>query len=124
MASFRFNGDNRAEVFTLDSPAHADDLYRYRGDPVPRERPLFQGDVFKDVEIPGLDDGPGYGMVVTHPCTMRNNGLVRDRLLVGRVSQGAEVPLPWEGNYKIMPLPGLVPGDQRHWRLTFDEVGV
>ncbi len=58
----------------LESPESAEELYRYRGRDVVLARPIFQGDVFEHVEIPGLDDGPGLAMVMTHPCTMRGKG--------------------------------------------------
>lgn len=45
----------------------------------------MQGDAFGGVEIPGLDDGPGLAMVLTHACSMRQGPQLRPRLLLGRV---------------------------------------
>ena len=109
----------------LESPDRAEELYRYRRDDVVRARPIFQGDVFEHVEIPGLDDGQALAMVITHPCAMRGKGgLLRPRLLMGRVSPSAPMKLPWKGNYRLLPLPELIPGiKDGHWALNFEEIG-
>lgn len=109
----------------LESPESADELYRYRGQDVVRARPVFQGDVFDHIEIPGLDDGPGLAMVVTHPCTMRGKGgLLRPRLLMGRVSPTGTAKLPWEGNFRSLPLPALIPSNSGgHWASNFEDIG-
>jgi len=64
-------------------------------------------------------------MVVTHPCTMRGKGgLLRPRLLMGRVSPTGTVKLPWEGNFKSLPLPALIPSHSGgHWALNFEDIG-
>jgi len=112
-------------VAELESPDSPEELYRYRGRDVVRARPVFQGDVFEHIEIPGLDDGPGLAMVITHPCTMRSKGgLLRPRLLIGRVSPTDAMRLPWVGNYRLFPLPDLVPGlEGGHWALNFEDIG-
>lgn len=108
----------------LESPETPEELYRYRGQDVPRARPILQGDVFEDVEIPGLDDGPGLAMVVTHACSMREGPKLRARLLMGRVSERSQpIPLPWTGNFRYLPLPDLIPGRSGHWVLTFEDMG-
>lgn len=109
---------------TLEAPGTAGELYLYRGDDVPRSRPLFQGDVFDGVEIPGFDDGSGLAMVVTHACSMRRGPELLPRLLVGRVAPHAGVPLPWSGNFRIMPLPDLLEtAASSHWALNFEDLG-
>ncbi len=108
----------------LESPASADELYLYRGDEVPRTRPMFQGDVFDDIEIPGFEDGPGLAMVITHGCTMRQGPALRDRLVVARVFPSPAIALPWKGNFRTMPLPALIPdAAQGHWALNFEDLG-
>lgn len=108
----------------LETPANSDELYRYRGDEVPRYRPIVQGDVFGHVEIPGLDDGMGYAVVLAHPCSMRDGTRIRERLLVGRVSPCPQ-PLLWTGHFGLMPLPDLLPGSSdRHWAGDFERIGM
>jgi hypothetical protein len=104
----------------LESPASANELYLYRGDDVPRTRPMFQGDVFDDIEIPGFEDGKGLAMVITHACTMREGAALRARLVVTRVlPRSNAIALPWTGNFRLMPLPDLIPGKTPgHWALT------
>lgn len=109
----------------LESPAAADELYLYRGDEVPRTRPMFQGDVFDEVTIPGLDDGPGLAMIITHACTMREGPSLRARLVVARVLPSPNaIALPWKGNFRAMPLPALIPdAAPGHWALNFEDLG-
>jgi hypothetical protein len=109
----------------LESPASADELYLYRGDEVPRTRPIFQGDVFDDLEIPGFDGGPGLAMVITHACTMRQGPALRERLVVARVLPTPNpIALPWKGNFRSMPLPALIPdAAPGHWALNFEDIG-
>jgi hypothetical protein len=109
----------------LESPGVPDELYRYRMPDVPRARPVFQGDVFDRIEIPGLEDGSGLAMVVTHPCTMRQEGgLLRPRLLVCRVRSFNRVPLPWKRHFRYMPLPHLLPSEgDSHWVASFEDIG-
>jgi hypothetical protein len=108
----------------LESPESPDDLYRYRGSELNVARPIFQGDVFSDIEIPGLEDGRDLAMVLTHPCTMRGKGgVLRDRLLVCRVSAYRKVSVPWTGEYAILPLPDLVEGSATAYAAHFEDVG-
>lgn len=85
----------------------------------------MQGDVFDGVGIPGVDDSPGLAMVLTHACSMRHGPQLRPRLLMGRVMpRGQAVPLPWQGHFSVLPLPGLRPdAPNRHHLLAFDELG-
>jgi hypothetical protein len=109
----------------LASPTTADELYLYRGDDVPRTRPIFQGDVFDGIEIPGLDDGAGLAIVITHACTMREGAALRPRLLVARVlPRTSPIPLPWTGNFRVMPLPELIPDTAPGlWVVNFEDLG-
>ncbi|MDA8118064.1 MAG: hypothetical protein M0000_11930 [Actinomycetota bacterium] len=85
------------------------ELYRARGEEVNPNRPLFTGDVFNDVAIPGIQEA-GCGIVITHPCSMREGGKLRDRILVASVvGDDAKIPpAKWKsGYYAKAPLPDL-----------------
>lgn len=109
----------------LESPQTAEELYRYQAPDVPRSRPVMQGDVFDGVEIPGLEDGPGLAMVLTHACSMRQGAQLRARLLMGRVRLRPQaIPIPWKGHFQFFPLPGLRPiSPDDHHVLALDELG-
>lgn len=81
------------------------------------------GDVFGEITIPGLPER-GAALVLTHPCSMRVDGVrLASRLLMGRVKEAPEIPLHrWSsGHYKVMPLPGLLGG---HYIASFEEIGL
>jgi hypothetical protein len=110
----------------LEAPASPAELYLARGEEVNIDRPLMQGDVFAEIEIPGVEDGPGYAAVVTHPCSMRRDGVhLSERLLVARVEAAVPVPLDrWaQGNFKVLPLPELLGDDSESYALKFDLSG-
>lgn len=102
----------------LESPTEAEELYRYRV-PVPLSRPLFQGDLVDGVPLAGFQELQRVA-VLTHPCTMREGVHLRPRQMVAMVSESQSIPLPWTGHFRLMPLPGLVPGG--HWQVNFDEI--
>lgn len=54
-----------------------DALYRARGDEVSQTRPIFTGDVFTGVQLPGSTGSVKARSVVViqHPCSMRTNGV-------------------------------------------------
>lgn len=108
----------------LEAPAREDDLYHSRGEEVLPTRPLLTGDVLADVEIPGLDDGRGLAIVLTHPCSMRSDGVhLQDRIFVARVVEHAIVPASqWNGHYPKMPLQGLIDGAS--YAALFDSAGL
>lgn len=107
----------------LDCPASVDDLYLARGADVSRWRPIMNGDVFHEVEIPGLPAAP-FTMVVAHPCTMRTGARLKPRLRCCPVVDHAEIPFArWAGgHFRVMPLPHL-DGD-RHHVVRLDETGM
>lgn len=109
---------------SLESPGSAEDLYLAASpDEVPAARPIMTGDVFESLAIPGLSE-PGMAIVLTHPCSMRSDGVqLADRLLLGQVRPGTRIPLEkWAtGHYRVMPLPGLLGG---HFVASFDEIGL
>lgn len=110
----------------LEAPESADQLYAARGMEIPAARPYMQGDVFADVEIPGVDGG-GLAAILAHPCALRSDGVsLFDRLQVARVEPGHVVPLDrWAtGHFKKMPLPAMAPDDaERDYAVIFDLAG-
>lgn len=102
---------------TLEAPSTAEELYYAIGDEAPASRPLLTGDVLTDVEIPGLNDGSGSAIILTHPCAMRRDGVVlADRIFVARVRPYQAIPLNrWtDSHFKVMPIPaphGPLQGD-------------
>jgi hypothetical protein len=110
----------------LEAPNSPSELYLARGGEVNVNRPLMQGDIFADIEIPGVDDGPGIAAIVTHACSMRQDGVhLTERLLVGRVEVSPDVPLRrWaSGHYKILPLPEVMGPGGESFALKYDLCG-
>jgi hypothetical protein len=99
----------------LDSPASADEIYLARAGDVDPYRPVCQGDVFADVEIPGRD-GLTLAMVLSHPCAMRAGPRLRARITVAPIREHQAVPLTvWSnGHLRIMPLPTLRQDDGQY----------
>ena len=108
----------------LECPDAAEHLYLAASqDEVPTARPLMTGDVFTQIMVPGLD-GAGLAIVLTHPCSMRVDGVkLASRLLMARVVPTRPIPLPaWRnGHFKVMPLPGLL---GTHHSARLDEIGL
>jgi hypothetical protein len=72
----------------------------------------MQGDVFENLEIPGIDLGLGIAAVLTHPCTMRTTGgALRLTLLMARIVNYPHVPFEqWPTkHFRVQPLPDLRP---------------
>jgi hypothetical protein len=107
----------------LDTYNDSGELYRARGEDVNPNRPLFTGDVFDDVPVPGAQDD-GMVLILAHPCSFRGGkGSLADRVLVAAVrqipKQGANA---WKrGFLDEMPLPDLDgPG---FWAAYFEQAG-
>lgn len=97
----------------LEQFGDSEDLYRARGEEVLETRPLFTGDVFTDVEIPGVD-GVNMAIIVGHPCTIRvASGLPAERISMAAVRPHQAVPAHrWAtGFFDRMPLPELRDGE-------------
>ncbi len=93
----------------LTSYLNPAELYRARSREVNPNRPLFTGDVFDDVAIPGIQDD-GCGILIAHPCSMREGNKLRVRILAAKVliNQPAVPPAKWKsGYYSKAPLPDL-----------------
>lgn len=106
-------------------------LYRARGDEVSPYRPIFTGDVFAGIGLPGSTGKVKKRavMVVQHPCSIRTDGVALAwQLLVAEVSRRPVLDeSEWEGNYALMPLPDLVPDTEasaRHHAASFDHLYV
>lgn len=111
---------------TLEAPEAEELLYHSRGSEVVPTRPILTGDVFSDVEIPGIDDDAALAIVLTHPCAMRKDGVrLADRIFVARVGPHHTVPLHKWGTseFKVMPLPELLPGEVPH-AARFSDAGM
>lgn len=92
----------------LDAPRSPAELYLARGEEVEPYRPVMTGDVFANIEIPGVDDGAGLAMVTAHPCSMRAGAHLRSHVQMARVASGPPIALDnWDGNYGVVPLPAL-----------------
>ena len=108
----------------LEYPSSLDEIYLARSpSEVERARPFLTGDVFRDITIPGVDN-TGQGIIITHPCSMRSDGVeLAEKLLVARVSPSTEIPLKgWgKGYFNVMPLPGMM---DEHWSAKFNEIGL
>ena len=107
----------------LESPPSTDSIYLASSvEEVEEARPILTGDVFEELDIPGVDQ-VGYGMIVTHPCSMRADGVrLSDKLLIARVAHSTVIPFSrWEtGHFKVMPLPDLM---GQHHSVLLDEIG-
>lgn len=115
---------------TLDCPSSPDDLYFARGHEVDSFRPHMQGDVFRDVLIPGVEDEDArdrLAIVVTHPCSMRRGARLVSHVHVVRVRfQSQTIPLDrWaSGYFRLMPLPALFPDQADGLHVAcFEELG-
>lgn len=110
---------------TLEVPPNEDFIYHSRGHEVVATRPLLTGDVLSGIEIPGLGDRPGLAILLTHPCSMRTDGVaLKDRLFAARVTTRAPIPLKeWRGHSKVMPLPKLT-AEHVFYAGVFDDAGM
>jgi hypothetical protein len=96
-------------------------LYDERGE-VARSRIIFQGDVFKDIVLPGFGEEPRLVQIVAHPCSMRADGIhLYPRVTVAVVEENQRITgNGWNGNLRIMPLADLVDG--KHYAAKFVEI--
>lgn len=86
-------------------------LYDERGE-TSRARPLLQGDVFRDVVLPGFGDNSHLVQIVAHPCAMRTGPRLAPRITVAPVLPHQQVSGGgWDGHLRVMPLPELVTGE-------------
>lgn len=91
-------------------------MYLARGEEVDPYRPICQGDVFCEVEIPGLEQRSD-AMVLSHPCAMRAGPRLRAKVTVVPVDEHPSVTFEqWRtGQFRVLPLPQLdLDGDRTH----------
>jgi len=99
-----------------------DELYLERGT-VSWSRPIFQGDVFKNIPLPGFPDASYLIQVLTHPCSMRRGTNLNEWIQVAPVKPYQNVT-DWHQHGKWMPLPDLLE-DGSHYATKFvDLTGV
>lgn len=110
----------------LTEPAREEDLYLARGTDVEVYRPIFQGDIFRDVAIPGVPSAGEHNLalVISHACEMRAGGVLAPSLQVVPVLSFQKVPFhKWPTNhYDKCPLPGLFSGE--HHAALFTQTGM
>lgn len=111
----------------LDPVAKPADLYLARGPEVDPYRPILQGDIFRRVKIPGVDDdGDNLAMVIAHPCSMRRGAQLKPFVTVIQVRPFV-IPKPqtWAtGHFGLMPLEELRPEEPaRIYAAYFELVG-
>ena len=102
----------------------AAELYLARGDDVNPNRPVFTGDVFRNIGIPGVQT-EGVGLVVAHPCSFRvGNGRLAECVLMARVEPiGKQGARAWAKRFfDRMPLED-VEGEHSYWAAHLDKVG-
>jgi hypothetical protein len=82
-------------------------LYETRGW-VPLVRPAAQGNVFREVAIPGFEEEqPPAVMITQHPCSMRTGAVLRPRLTVAAVRKHAKFSnADWQGYASAGPAAG------------------
>lgn len=86
-------------------------LYDEKGE-VSASRPIFQGDVFRDVFLPGFGEEPRLVQIVAHPCSMRAGTQFHPRITVAPIEKYQRVADgQWDGHLRVMPLAELVNGD-------------
>lgn len=95
---------------------HPDDLYDERGF-VTWCRPILQGDVFRDILVPGFGDDLHTVQILTHPCSMRRGTHLNERTQVAQVVPHNKVK-DWNTHGRVMPLPDLRE-DGRHFATLF-----
>ena len=112
---------------SLESPADTSSLYGARRPDVERLRPVMQGDVFENLDIPGIEFGLGLAALLTHACTMRTTGgALRPSLLVARVVEHQHVPPEaWpSGHFRVLPLPEVRPDHPgESLAIHFEQIG-
>lgn len=92
----------------LWAPRDADELHHERGQ-VSLLRPIFQGDVFCGIVLPGLPDvDDNLAMLVTHPCSMLTSGAQYESFVEAvRVRPHRNIRFEdWPRSaYELLPLP-------------------
>ncbi|MEJ7569310.1 MAG: hypothetical protein WKF41_13705 [Gaiellaceae bacterium] len=109
----------------LGAPESEDDLYLARADEVEPYRPALQGDVFRDVTIPGIETEHEYAMVIMHPCSMRRGPALLPRIQMIPVASYQNLPFDqWPlGHSRVFPLPNLLAGG-KNFAASFLETGM
>lgn len=96
----------------LDKPLTPERLYHAVGGSADSSRPVFTGDIYRNVDIPGIGQSLSEveepaAMIVAHPCSIRGrSGSLKDRIQVAPVVSHPKQPDDkWAtGFYNRMPL--------------------
>lgn len=89
-----------------ERPGSNEELYEARADEIGEFRLYMTGDVFNGIPIPGFGERQRRVCILTHPCSMRVDGVnLAPRLLVAEVRNESAV---WDGRFDVMPLPNLL----------------
>lgn len=98
-------------------------LYR-RKKGVRQPRPLFTGDVFRDVPIIGEESGDV--VILQHPCSLLDeHNELRSVLLVAKLIDFEAVTVAgWKGNYDFMPLVVDEGTPVQHRAVAFNELAL
>jgi hypothetical protein len=94
----------------LDCPASEESLYESVAPDCDDLRPICQGDVFRDVCMPGFDDDHDLVMLIGHPCSLREGAKLKARLQAVPVRPYERFPLRKWGTLhrKVFSLPGIL----------------
>lgn len=114
-----------ADPSGLETPEAADLLYEARGEEVRAHRPVMTGDVFAGVPLPEQPEGTGFVAVVTHPCSMRRDGVdLAARLHVAPAVGTGKPRTDWARSpVAYLPLPEMRPvAEGEHLALDFEQV--
>lgn len=110
----------------LDQPHSDEELYLGIGDELDEFRPVFQGDVFRDISIAGYPPADhSHVAVLQHPCSMRRGPMLRERVAVVPIRPHRYVARErWATGYtRVVPYPGLAIDDVGHTAAHLDEPG-
>lgn len=99
----------------LDKPLIPERLYHAVGGSADSNRPVFTGDIYQNIDIPGIGQPLSEAkelsaMIVAHPCSIRGrSGSLKDQIQVAPVVSHPKQPDDkWAtGYYNRMPLYGL-----------------
>lgn len=108
----------------LAKPETEDALYLARGADVEPFRPVLQGDVFREIVIPGVGVEHDHAMVIAHPCSLRKGASLLPRIQMVPVASYQRVPFhKWpDSHLRVFPLPAFAAG--AHGAALFEETGM
>ncbi|MFK4084009.1 hypothetical protein ACI2LF_07870 [Kribbella sp. NPDC020789] len=105
-------GEDEAPPKAMEAPEDPARLYDDVGEVSPA-LPIMQGDIFRGVELPGIDSAAELVQIVMHPCSMRGaGGRLHPRITVAPIRPIDPITSQtWKTSGRYMPLPGLLDDD-------------